>query len=51
MIKIGDGVTTLLQLDGKIVAAEQGNLFVTSFHPELDQDLTVHQYFIKKVNR
>ncbi|MCK8828156.1 pyridoxal 5'-phosphate synthase glutaminase subunit PdxT [Natroniella acetigena] len=48
---VGSEVETLLQLEGKIVAAEQDNLLVTSFHPELDQDLTVHQYFITKASK
>ncbi|SDC76990.1 MULTISPECIES: pyridoxal 5'-phosphate synthase glutaminase subunit PdxT [unclassified Candidatus Frackibacter] len=44
-------VEVLLKLDDKIVAAEQNNLLVTSFHPELDQDLTMHRYFVEKVRQ
>ena len=33
-------------LDGHIVAARQGNQLVTAFHPELDEDTSVHQYFL-----
>ena len=32
--------------DGKIVAAQQGHLLATSFHPELTDDLRFHKYFI-----
>lgn len=32
--------------DGRIVAAQQGNLLATSFHPELTQDARFHQYFL-----
>ena len=32
--------------DGRIVAAQQGQLLVTSFHPELTDDTRFHQYFI-----
>jgi 5'-phosphate synthase pdxT subunit len=32
--------------DGRIVAAQQGKLLATSFHPELTQDLRFHQYFL-----
>ncbi len=32
--------------DGRIVAARQGKLLATSFHPELTQDDRFHQYFI-----
>lgn len=37
---------SLAQLpDGRIVAAQQGHLLVTSFHPELTQDDRFHRYF------
>ncbi len=35
--------------DGSIVAAQQGNLLATSFHPELTQDDRIHGYFISLV--
>jgi pyridoxal 5'-phosphate synthase pdxT subunit len=46
--KVGEDVEILSQLpDGTIVAARQGNLLVTSFHPELTADARFHQYFLK----
>ena len=33
--------------DGRIVAARQGHLLATSFHPELTEDPRFHQYFLK----
>lgn len=33
--------------DGRIVAAQEGNLLATSFHPELTGDDRFHRYFIK----
>ncbi len=35
--------------DGRIVAAEQGSLLVSSFHPELTDDLRMHRYFLDKI--
>ncbi len=35
--------------DGTIVAARQGRLLATSFHPELNLDDRFHEYFIKIV--
>lgn len=35
--------------DGKIVAAQQGKLLATSFHPELNDDDRFHQYFLTLV--
>jgi 5'-phosphate synthase pdxT subunit len=32
--------------DGRIVAAQQGKLLATSFHPELTADMRFHKYFI-----
>ena len=48
--RVGDGVEVLAQVDGKTVAARQGKQLVTAFHPELNNDLTVHNYFIKMIN-
>jgi 5'-phosphate synthase pdxT subunit len=36
--------------DGRIVAAQQGNLLATSFHPELTNDTRVHEYFLSMVD-
>jgi pyridoxal 5'-phosphate synthase pdxT subunit len=44
----GAGVDVLAVLpNGEIVAARQGNLLVTSFHPELTDDVRVHRYFAR----
>ncbi|NUM47956.1 MAG: pyridoxal 5'-phosphate synthase glutaminase subunit PdxT [Anaerolineales bacterium] len=32
--------------DGRLVAAQQGHLLATSFHPELTQDDRFHRYFL-----
>ena len=37
----------LAEVDGHIVAARQSNQLVTAFHPELDDDTRIHEYFIK----
>lgn len=36
-------------VDGKIVAARQKNQLVTAFHPELCDNLSIHQYFLDMV--
>jgi 5'-phosphate synthase pdxT subunit len=35
--------------DGRIIAARQGKMLATSFHPELTQDPRFHQYFLSLV--
>lgn len=45
--KIGNDVETIAALDdGSVVAARQGNLLATSFHPELTPDDRFHRYFL-----
>ena len=45
---VGEGVEALASLDdGRIVAARQGKLLATSFHPELTNDDRFHQYFME----
>ncbi len=42
----GDAVVISTLPDGRIVAARQGKLLATSFHPELTGDLRFHEYFL-----
>ena len=47
---IGAQVTRLAQLaDGTVVAAQEGYVLATSFHPELTPDLRFHRYFAEIV--
>lgn len=46
---VSDNVRVLARCRGNIVAAREGNQLVTSFHPELNDDLSVHSYFIDMV--
>jgi 5'-phosphate synthase pdxT subunit len=39
-------VEILARLDNAGVAARQGKLLATAFHPELTDDLRFHQYFV-----
>lgn len=46
--KPGATCTVLAQLDdGRVVATRQGHMLATSFHPELTDDASVHQYFLQ----
>ncbi|HEM60878.1 MAG TPA: pyridoxal 5'-phosphate synthase glutaminase subunit PdxT [Chloroflexi bacterium] len=47
---VGEGVEVLSRLDGEtIVAARQGNLLATAFHPELTNDTRLHRYFLAMI--
>lgn len=41
----GEKVSVLCQVDGHVVAAREGHMLVTSFHPELTDCSAFHQYF------
>jgi len=48
--RVGEGVRVLGRCDGLPVLVEQRNVLAATFHPELTEDETVHQYFIRKLN-
>jgi len=47
LTRAGQGVRVIARLaDGRMVAAEQGKMLVTAFHPELTDDSRLHQHFL-----
>ncbi len=47
---VNNGAKVLSALpDGRIVAAQEGRMLATSFHPELTQDPRLHEYFLTLV--
>ena len=44
--EVGKDVDVLAVVNNQIVAAQEKNMLVTSFHPELTDDARLHQYFI-----
>ena len=48
--RVGPGVEPLARLaDGQVVAARQGHLLATAFHPELSGDARFHRLFLSMV--
>jgi pyridoxal 5'-phosphate synthase pdxT subunit len=47
----GEGVQVLAEHDGHAVAAQQGSVLVTAFHPELTGDRRLHRRFAEMVER
>jgi pyridoxal 5'-phosphate synthase pdxT subunit len=43
--RLGDGVEVVAEHEGEPVAARQGNVLVTAFHPELTSDRRLHRRF------
>jgi 5'-phosphate synthase pdxT subunit len=44
--QVGSGVEVLAECDGREVLLQEGKLLAATFHPELTQDNTVHEYFL-----
>ena len=45
-----DGVNVLAALaDGRVIAAEQGRILVSAFHPELTDDPRMHRHFLEMI--
>jgi 5'-phosphate synthase pdxT subunit len=47
--RVGEGVRVLGRCGDLPVLVEQGNILAGTFHPELTNDPSVHQYFLKKL--
>lgn len=45
--KVEDGVRILSKVDGNVVGVQYKNQIAVSFHPELDADMRVHEWFCK----
>lgn len=41
--------TTAAEEAGDIIAVQQGNVFGTSFHPELSNDIRIHVWWLSRV--
>ncbi len=49
--RTGNGVRTLAKFGDRIVAVGQENMLGVSFHPELTNDTSLHEYFVDMVKR
>jgi len=47
ILDVGKGVKVLAKFNNEIVAVMQENLLATTFHPEMTDDLSVHEFFIE----
>ena len=46
---LGTGIDVLGELDGEPVLVRDGGLLLASFHPELTDDLRIHELFLQMV--
>ncbi|GIQ68943.1 pyridoxal 5'-phosphate synthase glutaminase subunit PdxT [Xylanibacillus composti] len=47
--EVGRNVEVLCSVNDEVVAAREGHLLACSFHPELTDDSSLHEYFLKMV--
>lgn len=47
----GENVKILAKVNGLAVAAQEKNMLITAFHPEVTTDTTVHSYFLQMINK
>ena len=47
IVEVHGDAKTLAKVDGRIVAARQGNQLGVTFHPELDEDTRLHELFLQ----
>ena len=48
---VGPDVKILASRNNEILMAENDNVIITTFHPELHEDLRIHKYFLDKVKK
>ncbi len=46
---LGEGAEELASHDGHVVAAREGDLLATTFHPELTGDPRIHRFFLDEI--
>ena len=47
IVEVHGDAKALAKVDGRIVAARQGNQLGVTFHPELDDDARLHELFLQ----
>lgn len=47
--KSKDDIKVLSRFEGEIIAIQQGSNIALSFHPELTENTSIHEYFIREV--
>ncbi|SHE57859.1 pyridoxal phosphate synthase yaaE subunit [Marinitoga hydrogenitolerans DSM 16785] len=49
IVKYGENIERLIEFKDAPVLVRQDNILVASFHPEIEDDPSVHQYFIEQM--
>lgn len=46
VVSVGPEATVETEVDGHVVGLRQGNILATAFHPELTDDVRIHELFL-----
>jgi pyridoxal 5'-phosphate synthase pdxT subunit len=49
--RVGPGIEVLAEFAGKPALVQKGHILAAAFHPELTDDTTVHQHFLKQISQ
>lgn len=49
--EVGEDTEILAKIDGKIVAVKNKNMLAMSFHPELNDNIKIHRYFLNMIKK
>jgi pyridoxal 5'-phosphate synthase pdxT subunit len=49
--RVGPSVEVLAEFAGKPALVQKGHILAAAFHPELTEDATVHQHFLKQISQ
>jgi 5'-phosphate synthase pdxT subunit len=48
--RVGPGIEVLAEYAGRPALVQKGHILACAFHPELTEDTTVHQYFLRQAS-
>ncbi len=51
IVEVGNGVSVISKFNEEPVLVQSGKILAASFHPELTDDLRIHRYFLKMVEK
>jgi len=51
IVSTGSGVDILSKIDDNVILAKQNNVLVSTFHPELQEDTRIHEYFLTMIGK
>jgi len=51
ILRVGPDVDILSKIKDNVILARQNNVLASTFHPELQDDMRIHKYFLKMIEK